>query len=206
MPTQMLNCTHSTWASSKPPTLPLSRGQTYKSPIYLPMLRQHLRQEPTRMDISQWWRWRRTISNSWACRDSPRVVLRSSLFTVCFPLLDSSFPFIWTWAFFGIVSFMQPTPQSFGNFPTTHGKTASFFLDQGVQLEFAFIPDDGSATHVINVDVSFLLSLLWIWCKLQLCYHSRTPPRHLLVPLKKILSLHTVLRQTLWFNWLQAVR
>ena len=51
---------------------------------------------------------------------------------------------------------MQPAPQSFGNFPTTHGKTASFFLNEGVQQEFAFIPDDGSATYVINVEVGFL--------------------------------------------------
>jgi len=49
-------------------------------------------------------------------------------------------------------SYMQPAPQSFGNFPTTHGKTASFFLNEGVQQEFAFIPDDGSATYVINVE------------------------------------------------------
>ena len=55
---------------------------------------------------------------------------------------------------------MQPAPQSFGNFPTTHGKTASFFLDEGVQQEFAFIPDDGSATYVINVEVSFSLSVI----------------------------------------------
>jgi len=49
-------------------------------------------------------------------------------------------------------SYMQPAPQSFGNFPTTHGKTASFFLNEGVQQEFAFIPDDGSATYVVNVE------------------------------------------------------
>ncbi|PPQ90706.1 hypothetical protein CVT25_005014 [Psilocybe cyanescens] len=50
-------------------------------------------------------------------------------------------------------SFMQPTPQFYGTaFPDTHGKTASFFLDAGVQQEFAFIPDDGSATYVINVE------------------------------------------------------
>jgi hypothetical protein len=42
-----------------------------------------------------------------------------------------------------------------GNFPTTHGKTASFFLNVGVQQEYAFIPDDGSATYVVNVEVSF---------------------------------------------------
>ena len=41
--------------------------------------------------------------------------------------------------------------QSMGNFPTSHGKTASFFLDVGVQQEYAFIPDDGSATFVVNV-------------------------------------------------------
>ncbi|KIM36305.1 hypothetical protein M413DRAFT_291010 [Hebeloma cylindrosporum] len=51
-------------------------------------------------------------------------------------------------------SYMQPAPQSYGNFPTSHGKTASFFLDAGVQQEFAYIPDDGSATYVINVEVS----------------------------------------------------
>ncbi|KAH9475785.1 hypothetical protein JR316_0011344 [Psilocybe cubensis] len=50
-------------------------------------------------------------------------------------------------------SFMQPAPQFYGTaFPDTHGKAASFFLDSGVQQEFAFIPDDGSATYVINVE------------------------------------------------------
>lgn len=49
-------------------------------------------------------------------------------------------------------SYMQPTPQPMGNFPTAHGKTASFFQDSGVQQEFAFVPDDGSATYVINVE------------------------------------------------------
>lgn len=52
-------------------------------------------------------------------------------------------------------SFMQPTPQNYGTaFPSTHGKAASFFLDSGVQEEFAFIPDDGSATYVINVETN----------------------------------------------------
>ena len=50
---------------------------------------------------------------------------------------------------------MQPAPQPMGTFPTSHGKTASFFLTTGVQQEFAFIPDDGSATYVVNVEVSF---------------------------------------------------
>ncbi|KAF8501848.1 hypothetical protein JB92DRAFT_2741190 [Gautieria morchelliformis] len=55
-------------------------------------------------------------------------------------------------------SFFQPTPQSYpvqggGNsFPSTHGQTASYFLDSGVQQEFAFIPDDGNATYIINVE------------------------------------------------------
>lgn len=49
-----------------------------------------------------------------------------------------------------------------GNFPTTHGKAASFFLDADVQHEFAFIPDDGSATYVINVEVTyFLCAFIW---------------------------------------------
>lgn len=51
-------------------------------------------------------------------------------------------------------SFMQPAPQVYGNFPNSHGKTASFFLDQGVQQEFAYIPDDGSATYVVNVETN----------------------------------------------------
>ncbi|KDR73239.1 hypothetical protein GALMADRAFT_251824 [Galerina marginata CBS 339.88] len=52
-------------------------------------------------------------------------------------------------------SFMQPAPQFYGTaFPSTHGKAASFFLDAGVQQEFAFIPDDGSATYVVNVETN----------------------------------------------------
>jgi len=48
----------------------------------------------------------------------------------------------------------QPYPASDGtNFPLEHGQTASFFMatQNQVQQEFAFIPDDGSATYVINV-------------------------------------------------------
>ncbi|KIJ96613.1 hypothetical protein K443DRAFT_280882 [Laccaria amethystina LaAM-08-1] len=48
-------------------------------------------------------------------------------------------------------SFLQPDPQLYGSFPTTHGRAASFFQQTGVQTEFAFIPDDGSATYVVNV-------------------------------------------------------
>ncbi|KXN84106.1 hypothetical protein AN958_00431 [Leucoagaricus sp. SymC.cos] len=48
-------------------------------------------------------------------------------------------------------SFMQPQPQSYGNFPNTHGQAVSFFKDTGVQTKFAFIPDAGSATYVIDV-------------------------------------------------------
>ncbi|KAL5477008.1 hypothetical protein ACEPAI_3195 [Sanghuangporus weigelae] len=50
-------------------------------------------------------------------------------------------------------SFFQPEAQSYGSdFPQTHGRTASFFQTDGVQQEFAFMPDDGSATYVINVE------------------------------------------------------
>ncbi|KAF5319818.1 hypothetical protein D9611_012874 [Ephemerocybe angulata] len=48
-------------------------------------------------------------------------------------------------------SYLQPEVQSYGNFPTQHGKTASFFKDTGVQTQFAYIPDDGSATYVVDV-------------------------------------------------------
>jgi hypothetical protein len=56
-----------------------------------------------------------------------------------------------------LVSYFQPQPQPYplpdgSTFPATHGQTASFFQDSGVQQEFAFIPDDGSATYVINVE------------------------------------------------------
>lgn len=42
-----------------------------------------------------------------------------------------------------------------GNPPSTHGKTASF-LDAGnnVPQKFAYVPDDGSATYVINVETN----------------------------------------------------
>jgi len=48
-------------------------------------------------------------------------------------------------------SFMQPDPQPFGKIPASHGQASSFFKDSGVQTQFAFIPDDGSATYVIDV-------------------------------------------------------
>ncbi|KAI5834047.1 hypothetical protein K523DRAFT_263973 [Schizophyllum commune Tattone D] len=49
-------------------------------------------------------------------------------------------------------SYMQPEPQYYGNFPKTHGQAGSIFLNEGVQQEFFFIPDDASATYVINVE------------------------------------------------------
>ncbi|KAI0336879.1 hypothetical protein GY45DRAFT_1332904 [Cubamyces sp. BRFM 1775] len=54
-------------------------------------------------------------------------------------------------------SFFQPQSQTYtaadgSTFPATHGQTASFFQAEGVQQEFAFIPDDGSMTYVINVE------------------------------------------------------
>ncbi|KAJ7598611.1 hypothetical protein C8J56DRAFT_848436 [Mycena floridula] len=48
-------------------------------------------------------------------------------------------------------AFFQVEPQAYGNFPASHGQTASVFLADGVQQEFIYIPDDGSATYVINV-------------------------------------------------------
>lgn len=48
-------------------------------------------------------------------------------------------------------SYLQPEVQSYGNFPTQHGKTPSFFKDTGVQTQFAYIHDDGSATYVVDV-------------------------------------------------------
>lgn len=56
-------------------------------------------------------------------------------------------------------SYFQPTSQLYSassgsSFPATYGQTASFFQAEGVQQEFAFIPDDGSATYVINVETN----------------------------------------------------
>jgi hypothetical protein len=52
---------------------------------------------------------------------------------------------------------MQPAPQSMGTFPTSHAKTASFFLEADVQIMYAFIPDNGSVTFVVNIEVIFFL-------------------------------------------------
>ncbi|KAI0694222.1 hypothetical protein BC835DRAFT_1274846 [Cytidiella melzeri] len=56
-------------------------------------------------------------------------------------------------------SSFQTQPQSYplpdgSAFPATHGQAASFFQAEGVQQEFAFIPDDGSKTYVINVETN----------------------------------------------------
>jgi len=52
-------------------------------------------------------------------------------------------------------SYFQPEAQSYPGdktFPALHGQATSFFMDSGVQQEFAFIPDDFSATYIINVE------------------------------------------------------
>ena len=52
-------------------------------------------------------------------------------------------------------SYFQPEAQSYSSdFPETHGQAVSFFQDSGVQQEFAFVSDDGSATYVINVETN----------------------------------------------------
>jgi hypothetical protein len=57
------------------------------------------------------------------------------------------------------VSFFQPAAQDYPSngqtvLPAQHGKTSSFFQESGVQQEFAYIPDDGSQTYVINVETN----------------------------------------------------
>jgi hypothetical protein len=52
-------------------------------------------------------------------------------------------------------SYFQPEIQNYPGdktFPAIHGQATSFFMDTGVQQEFAYIPDDFSATYVINVE------------------------------------------------------
>jgi hypothetical protein len=55
------------------------------------------------------------------------------------------------------VNYFQPEVQSYQgstNFPESHGQVTSFFQAEGkgVQQEFAFIPDNGQNTFVINVE------------------------------------------------------
>lgn len=52
-------------------------------------------------------------------------------------------------------SYFQPEAQYYSGdktFPAIHGQTASFFMQTGVQQEFAFMSEDFSATYVINVE------------------------------------------------------
>ncbi|GJJ10513.1 hypothetical protein Clacol_004739 [Clathrus columnatus] len=55
-------------------------------------------------------------------------------------------------------SFFQSTSQGFPNvnggspFPETHGQATSFFIANAVQENVAYIPDDGSATYIFNVE------------------------------------------------------
>jgi len=61
-------------------------------------------------------------------------------------------------------AFPQPTPQPFtalsgAAFPTTHGSAPSLFQANHVQEFIAFIPDDGSATYLIDVQHNTSLAL-----------------------------------------------
>lgn len=52
-------------------------------------------------------------------------------------------------------AYLQPDAQDYPGdktFPALHGQATSFFMDTGVQQEFAFFPEDFSATYVINVE------------------------------------------------------
>ncbi|KAH9968226.1 hypothetical protein BC827DRAFT_1263931 [Russula dissimulans] len=56
-------------------------------------------------------------------------------------------------------NYFQPEAQPFpvsggGTIPATHGKAVSFFQNEGVQEQFAFVPDDCSATYVSNVQTN----------------------------------------------------
>ncbi|KAG7087557.1 hypothetical protein E1B28_013512 [Marasmius oreades] len=58
-------------------------------------------------------------------------------------------------------SYWQPETQTYSGpeFPAQHGQVASIFQSEGVQQEFAFFPDDGSGTFVINVENNSTRSL-----------------------------------------------
>jgi hypothetical protein len=160
MPSQKENSTPSIWLSKSPQI----------RPPFLGSMCRRLASQQTTTNLS--WPSLRTISIFSTYQASPQGVLRFSSFIVRSLLIAFSLPhccsrlYIWTWA----VSFFQPEAQSYGNFPATHGQATSFFQDVGVgpfpnplscpthnftqvQEEFAFIPDDGSATYIINVEV-----------------------------------------------------
>jgi len=61
-------------------------------------------------------------------------------------------------------NYFQPSPQPFNptsgdKFPASHGTATSFFQNDGVQQLIAFIPDDGSATYVLNVETNTTVQL-----------------------------------------------
>lgn len=62
-------------------------------------------------------------------------------------------------------AYFQPEVQSYpatsgASFPVQHGQTASFFSSENIQQEqFAFIPDDASATYVVNVQTNTTTAL-----------------------------------------------
>ncbi|KAJ7176639.1 hypothetical protein C8R46DRAFT_988752 [Mycena filopes] len=58
-------------------------------------------------------------------------------------------------------AFWQTPAQAFTGdaFPATHGQATSFFLDEGVQQQIAFIPDDGSKTYIVNVETNSTAAL-----------------------------------------------
>ena len=85
-----------------------------------------------------------------------------------------------------------------GSFPNSHGKTASFFLESGVQQErFAFIPDDGSPTYVVNVEVRFFSVFIDFEVTFVTIYRQ-TLRRRLLV--LDPFATKCALRQPLWFS------
>jgi len=56
-------------------------------------------------------------------------------------------------------NYFQPAAQAFpvnggGTVPATYGATTSLFQESGVQQEFVFVPQDSSATYVINVETN----------------------------------------------------
>ncbi|ESK89931.1 hypothetical protein Moror_779 [Moniliophthora roreri MCA 2997] len=53
-------------------------------------------------------------------------------------------------------SYWQPETQTYSGdqFPAQHGQVASIFKDESWQLEFAYFPDDGSGTYIINVETN----------------------------------------------------
>lgn len=95
---------------------------------------------------------------------------------------------LFTCSSFAPVSYYQPETQTYGaDFPAEHGQAASIFMPdgQGVQQQFAYIPDGGKNVYVLNVEVRTYIRVVQ-WFAVLILVHSPTRRRPLLAPLPRM--------------------